>query len=70
MEQAKGEFEQRHRQFQEFVKPLSESYGKLNPQIDLLLQESSRITAETNRLSTALTDNRQAGHWGEVQLRR
>ena len=70
MEQAKGEFEQRHRQFQELVKPLSESYGKLNPQIDLLLQESSRITAETNRLSTALTDNRQAGHWGEVQLRK
>lgn len=70
LEQAKGEFEQRHRQFQELVKPLSESYGKLNPQIDLLLQESSRITAETNRLSTALTDNRQAGHWGEVQLRK
>lgn len=70
MEQAKGEFEQRHRQFQELVKPLSENYGKLNPQIDLLLQESSRITAETNRLSTALTDNRQAGHWGEVQLRK
>lgn len=70
MEQAKGEFEQRHRQFQELVKPLSENYGKLNPQIDLLLQESSRITAETNRLSTALADNRQAGHWGEVQLRK
>ncbi len=70
MEQAKGEFEQRHRQFQELVKPLSENYGKLNPQIDLLLRESSRITAETNRLSTALTDNRQAGHWGEVQLRK
>lgn len=70
MEQARGEFEQRHRQFQELVKPLSENYGKLNPQIDLLLQESSRITAETNRLSTALADNRQAGHWGEVQLRK
>lgn len=70
MADAKSELERRHNQFQELVKPLSENYTKLNPQIDLLLKESSRITAETNRLSTALTDNRQAGHWGEVQLRK
>ncbi|MDE2939439.1 MAG: DNA recombination protein RmuC [Chloroflexota bacterium] len=70
MEQAKGELEQRHRQFQELVKPLAENYGKLNPQIDLLIEQSNRVTAETNRLSTALSDNRQAGHWGEVQLRK
>ena len=70
MEQAKGELEQRHRQFQELVKPLAENYGKLNPQIDLLIEQSNRVTAETSRLSTALSDNRQAGHWGEVQLRK
>ena len=70
MEQAKGELEQRHRQFQELVKPLAENYGKLNPQIDLLIEQSNKVTAETNRLSTALSDNRQAGHWGEVQLRK
>jgi DNA recombination protein RmuC len=70
MEQAKGEFEKRHQQFQELVKPLSENYGKLNPQIALLIEQSHKVTAETNRLSTALSDNRQAGHWGEVQLRK
>ena len=69
MEQAKGELDKRHQQFQELVKPLSENYGKLNPQIDLLLKESGRITEETSRLRTVLSDNRQVGHWGEVQLR-
>lgn len=63
MEQAKGELDQRHRQFQELVKPLSDNYGKLNPQIE-------ELTKQTNELSSALTNNQQTGHWGEVQLRR
>ena len=70
LESASRELQQRHQQFQELVKPLSENYSKLNPQIDLLIEQSNRITSETNRLTTALTDNRQAGHWGEVQLRK
>ena len=70
MEQAKGELQQRHQQFQELVKPLAENYSKLNPQIDLLIEQSNRVSTEANRLSSALTDNRQAGHWGEVQLRK
>ena len=70
LETASRELQQRHQQFQELVKPLSENYGKLNPQIDLLIEQSNKVTAETNRLSTALTDNRQAGYWGEMQLRR
>lgn len=70
MEQAKGEFEQRHRQFQELVKPLSENYGKLNPQIETLAQQSQSLATATGKLSSALTDVRQVGHWGEVQLRK
>lgn len=70
MAQAKTELEQRHTQFQELVKPLSENYGKLNPQIELLIEQSNRVSTEANRLTSALTDNRQAGHWGEVQLRK
>ena len=31
LESAKREFDQRHLQFQELVKPLSENYGNLNP---------------------------------------
>ena len=63
MEQAKSELERRHREFQELVKPLSDNYGKLNPQIEVL-------TKQTGELSSALTNNQQTGHWGEVQLRR
>ena len=70
MEQAKGELEQRHRQFQELVKPLAENYGRLNPQIEALSKQNQSLAEQTGRLSSALTDNRQAGHWGEVQLRR
>ena len=70
MEAAKSEFRQRHQQFQELVKPLSESYGKLNPQIETLTTQVSSITAETAKLSGALTNNRQVGKWGEIQLRR
>ena len=70
LETAKGEFSRRHQQFQELVKPLSESYGKLNPQIESLTTQVRSVSAETAKLSGALTDNRQVGNWGEVQLRR
>ncbi len=70
MESAKGEFHRRHQQFQEMVKPLAENYSKLNPQIDSLMTHVQATTAETNKLSAALTDTRRVGNWGEVQLRR
>ena len=71
LEAAKSEFHQRHQQFQELVKPLSENYGKLNPQIEQLNGQVQSITAATARLSSALRgDNRAVGNWGEMQLRR
>ena len=70
MEQAKGEFDRRHLQFQELVKPLADNYGKLNPQLEALMQQSQTLAAATGKLSSALTDVRQVGHWGEVQLRK
>ena len=66
LESAKSEFAQRHQQFQELVKPLAENYGKLNPQIESLSTQVQSVTAETSELSTALTDNRKAGHWGSA----
>ena len=70
MESAKSEFKQRHEQFQSLVKPLTEDYRGLDPQIKQLIQQNSTLTTETNRLAGALTNNRQIGSWGEVQLRR
>ena len=70
LETAKSEFHQRHQQFQELVKPLSENYGKLNPQIETLTNLVQAVTSETAKLSGALTSNQQVGNWGEVQLRR
>ena len=70
LESAKGEFNQRHEQFQALVKPLTEDYAKLNPQIDSLIRQSNYLAAETSKLSSALTDSRQIGSWGEIQLRR
>lgn len=70
LESAKREFDQRHLQFQELVKPLSENYGNLNPRIETLTAQMQSMTAETARLSGALNDNRQVGKWGELQLRR
>ena len=70
MEQAKGEFDKRHLQFQELVKPLADNYGKLNPQLEALMQQSQSLASATGKLSSALTDVRQVGHWGEVQLRK
>lgn len=70
LESAKSELSQRHVQFQELVKPLSESYGNLNPKIETLTDQMQSMTAETAKLSGALNDNRQVGRWGELQLRR
>ena len=70
LESAKSEFHQRHQQFQELVKPLSENYGRLNPQIETLTTQVQAVTSETAKLSGALTSNQQVGNWGEVQLRR
>lgn len=70
LEAAKGDFKQRHEQFEALVKPLTQNYEKLNPQIESLMQQGQNIIAETGRLSNALTSNRQVGSWGEVQLRR
>ena len=70
LEAAKGDFKQRHEQFEALVKPLTQNYEKLNPQINLLAQRSENLATETGKLSSALTDNRQIGNWGEVQLRR
>ena len=70
MESAKSEFNQRHGQFQSLVKPLTEDHRGLDPQIKQLIQRNSTLTTETNRLAGALTNNRQVGSWGEVQLRR
>ena len=70
LESAKGDFKQRHEQFEALVKPLTENYTKLNPQIESLVKESQNLAAETVKLSSALTNNRQIGSWGEVQLRR
>ena len=70
LESAKGDFKQRHEQFEALVKPLTQNYEKLNPQIESLIQQSRNLAAETGKLSNALTNNRQIGSWGEVQLRR
>ncbi len=70
LESAKGDFKQRHEQFEALVKPLTQNYERLNPQIESLIKQSRDLAAETGRLSNALTNNRQIGSWGEVQLRR
>ena len=70
METAKGELQRQQQEFQSLVKPLSETYDKLNPQIEQLATRVESVTTETAKLATALTDNRQIGYWGEIQLRR
>ena len=71
LESAKSEFHQRHQQFQELVKPLSEGYSQLNPQIATLTTQVGAITSETAKLASALKgDNRAVGNWGELQLHR
>ena len=70
LESAKGEFQKRHTDFQTLVKPLIDNYARLNPNIEALVQQNQLLMAETGKLSSALTDNRQVGRWGEMQLRR
>lgn len=70
LEAARGELNQRHDQFQALIRPLTEDYRNLNPQIQQLVRQNTELTAETSRLAGALTDNRAVGNWGEVQLRR
>ena len=70
LETAKGDFKERHEQFEALVKPLAQNYEKLNPQIDSLIKQGQEIAQETGKLSNALNNNRQIGSWGEVQLRR
>ena len=70
IETAKSELNQRHELFQALVKPLTEDYKGLDPQIKQLIQQNTTLTAETGRLASALTNNQQVGNWGELQLRR
>ena len=70
LESAKSEFEKRQQSFEALVKPLSENYNKLNPTIENLMKANRDVTAETARLRGALSNNRQVGAWGEIQLRR
>ena len=70
MAAAKGELDKQHQLFQGLVQPLSNGYEKLNPQIEQLTTQVQSVTAETAKLSGALSDNRQVGQWGEIQLRR
>ena len=70
MKEARDAFEKQSLAFQNVVKPLSDNYGKLGPQIETLGRQINTVTAETTRLSGALTDNQRAGAWGEIQLRR
>ncbi len=70
MAAAKGELDRKHQQFEGLVKPLSDVHGKLNPQIERLSAHVQSVTAETAKLSSALSNNRQVGQWGEIQLRR
>jgi DNA recombination protein RmuC len=46
------------------------AYGDLGRQLESLGTAQVRMSAETNKLSSALSTTRTAGTWGEVQLRR
>ena len=67
---AEENFSRHHANFQEMVKPLSESYAKLNPQIETLAGQNRSLVTETSRLAAVLTDHQKIGQWGEIQLRR
>ncbi len=66
MAAAKGELDRKHQMFEGLVKPLSSGYEKLNPQIEQLAAQMQSVTAETVKLSSALSDSRQVGQWGEI----
>ena len=67
---ANDNFVQSRKSFEDIVKPLSENYAKLNPNIESLMRQNVTITETTQGLRDALTDNRQIGSWGEFQLAR
>ena len=67
---AKAELEEQKRHFEELVEPLSRDYARLNPNIALLMEANRAVAVETKGLKDALSDNRQVGVWGEIQLRR
>ena len=67
---AEQNFGKSQKEFENLVKPLSEDYAKLNPNIESLMQQNISITAATQGLRDALSDSRQVGLWGEIQLRR
>ena len=70
MADAKAELDRKHQLFDELVRPLATGYEKLNPQVEHLRVQVQTVSAETAKLSSALTNSRQVGNWGEVQLRR
>ncbi len=67
---AEQNFNKSQKEFENLVKPLSENYAKLNPNIESLMRQNITITETTQNLRDALSDNRQVGAWGEIQLRR
>ncbi len=67
---ATNSFSQSQKSFEEMVKPLRENYEKLNPNIESLMRQNISIAEATRGLRDALSDNRQVGAWGEIQLRR
>jgi DNA recombination protein RmuC len=46
------------------------AYGDLGRHLESLISTQNRMSAETTKLSAALSTTRTAGTWGEVQLRR
>ncbi len=48
----------------------SKKYGAITQQLQQILMAEKRLSESTKTLETALTDNKKAGNWGEVQLKR
>src|SRR6056300_23309 len=48
----------------------SQKYGAITTQLNQLLMAEKRLSETTKTLETALSDNKKAGNWGEVQLKR
>ena len=67
---AEQNFGKSQKEFENLVKPLSENYAKLNPNIESLMQQNQALIQETTGLRGALSDSGQVGAWGEIQLRR
>lgn len=48
----------------------TKKYGAISSQLQEILMAEKRLQETTKTLETALTDNKKAGNWGEVQLKR